>query len=72
VLKEGELYFGDNGRVFCRTHAGMSASLSGRDISGQRVERVTPLARQLWRQEMGAEIDCESCAAGKRRAARKG
>jgi hypothetical protein len=40
VLDPDTLYFGDNGRVFCGKHAGCSAKYSGRDISGQRVERV--------------------------------
>jgi hypothetical protein len=40
VLDPDALYLGDNGRCFCGKHAGASAKFSGRDISGQRVERV--------------------------------
>lgn len=41
-LKDDALYFGDNGRCFCGAHAGMTARYTGRDLSGQRVERITP------------------------------
>jgi hypothetical protein len=44
VLDDGALYFGDNGRCFCAKHAGTSALYTGRDISGQRVERVDVVA----------------------------
>ena len=61
VLRDEALYVGDNGALFCGKDAGASARFTGRDISGQRVERVTlkmaersglPVA--MWR--------CESCA----------
>ena len=41
VLRDDILYSGDNGRLFCGRHAGVSARYTGRDISGQRVEEVT-------------------------------
>lgn len=41
LLREGALYWADNGRVICAKCAGQSALYTGRDISGQRVERVT-------------------------------
>ena len=49
-LVETDLYLGDNGRVFCGRlrHAGMTAHFSGRDLSGQKVERLTPAAA-AWR-----------------------
>ncbi len=37
VLDPDTIYLGDNGRVFCGRHAGMSATYTGRDISGQPV-----------------------------------
>ena len=44
VLAPDTLYLGDNGRCFCGRHAGTSAIYSGRDISGQPVERVNVAA----------------------------
>ena len=41
VLDADELYSGDNGRIFCGDCAGCSATYTGRDISGQRVVRMT-------------------------------
>lgn len=42
-LKETVLYFGDNGRAFCGRLrcAGMTAFHTGRDLSGQKVEKVS-------------------------------
>ena len=65
VLREDELYFGDNGRVFCGAHAGASARYTGRDISGQRVERVTEKDRREWPEDLG-EIECETCVSIRR------
>ena len=42
ALKEGAVYFADNGRSICLKCAGMSAKYTGRDISGQKVERLNP------------------------------
>lgn len=36
------IYLGDNGRCYCGEHLGASARMTGRDISGQPVYRVTP------------------------------
>jgi len=63
VLKPGALYLGDNGRCFCAEHAGASARYTGRDISGQRVHRITAGDRAAWRIEVGSEPQCEDCAA---------
>ena len=68
VLKEHELYIGDNGRVFCAAHAGASALYTGRDISGQRVKRVTEKDRREWPSDLG-EIECETCACIRRQEA---
>lgn len=37
MLRDDELYLGDNGRGFCgrRHRAGMTAHVAGRDLSGQ-------------------------------------
>jgi hypothetical protein len=59
VLKEGELYIADNGRLICLQCAGASAKYTGHDISGQKVLRVTPNHRAHWRADMGGEMHCE-------------
>lgn len=53
-LSPSALYIGDNGRCFCGAHAGCSAKFTGRDISGQRVVRVTPAMCGAYR------LSCES------------
>ena len=65
VLKPG-LYIGDNGRCFCRDHAGMSALYTGRDLSGQKVWRVNDRDREEWRREIGRPPECEECRADAR------
>ncbi len=35
------IYLGDNGRALCGQHLGMTARYTGRDISGQSIQRVT-------------------------------
>ena len=67
VLKPDALYLGDNGRCFCGRHAGCSALYSGRDLSGQKVLRITPAMCA----RMGEDptlIRCETCACDARRA----
>lgn len=60
VLDPAALYFGDNGRCFCgKLHcAGMTPHFTGRDLSGQRVERITPA---ILRAEGLERIRCEMC-----------
>ena len=62
VLREDELYLGDNGRCFCgRLHcAGMTAYFTGRDLSGQPVHRVTEADHREARR-MGVTLACEGC-----------
>lgn len=59
VLKAG-LYLGDNGRCFCHRHAGMTATYSGRDLSGQPVERLTA-ADVAEAEALGWTPACETC-----------
>jgi len=40
ILKGGAIYISDNGRLICAKCAGTSALYTGRDISGQQVERL--------------------------------
>jgi hypothetical protein len=58
VLKPHALYLGDNGRCYCGEHSGTTALYTGRDISGQRVEEVTPAVLR----EFGDFVPaCEDC-----------
>jgi len=63
-LLDDALYLTDNGRVVCGKDAGASARFTGRDISGQRVARVTTKDDAYWLAELGEHISCEQC--GKR------
>ena len=69
ALEADALYLGDNGRCFCgRLHcAGMTAHFTGRDLSGQAVERVTE-ADQREARRMGVTLVCEGCSADRRSA----
>ena len=69
VLHAEALYLGDNGRCFCGRlhHAGMTAHFTGRDLSGQAIERVTE-AHQREARRMGVTLACETCAVEERRA----
>jgi hypothetical protein len=58
-LKEGVIYSGDNGRLFCRSCAGQTALYTGRDLSGQKVEAVHVDENVLWRKEFGKDMACE-------------
>lgn len=57
MLGEDTLYLGDNGRAFCGKPrcAGMTASYTGRDLSGQKVEAITA------REAIDHGIKCEGC-----------
>jgi hypothetical protein len=60
ILRDDELYLGDNGRCFCGHHAGASARYTGGDISGQPVHRVTD-ADQREARRLGVTLSCETC-----------
>ena len=63
LLREGALYWSDNGRVICAKCAGMSALYTGRDISGQKVERITVEDVRAWPEDLGT-LHCEgNCTA---------
>lgn len=53
-------YFTDNGAVLCGADLGSSAKHTGRDISGQPIQMVTPEdVREA--QAMGFALRCECC-----------
>ena len=57
------LYFTDNGCVLCGEHLGMSAKYSGRDISGQPIQRVSLADVREYRLNAPdcPDIHCEQC-----------
>ena len=59
LLREGALYFADGGRVVCVRCAGASARYTGRDISGQKVARVTVEDVRAWPDDLGS-LRCAS------------
>lgn len=59
VLRDGAVYWADNGRRICACCAGASALYMGYDISGQRVERVTLDDVRAWPEDLGP-LNCES------------
>ena len=59
LLREGAVYFADNGRRICVRCAGASARYTGRDISGQKVERITVEEVRAWPDNLGV-LACEA------------
>lgn len=59
LLREGAVYWSDNGRRICARCAGASALYTGRDISGQAVERATLRDAVEWLSSLGSPLACE-------------
>jgi hypothetical protein len=60
TIQNDSLYFTDNGAIYCGAHLGTTARYTGRDLSGQPIERVTPDdVRQA--QTSGFALKCETC-----------
>lgn len=58
-VKSGNVYFADNGARIASCCAGMSARMTGRDISGQPIEIATPEDAAYWLSEFGEPLTCE-------------
>ena len=56
------LYLTDNGRCLCGEHLGHTAKATGRDISGQKILRLTP---DMLRKEGIARFGCETPRCGR-------
>jgi len=56
------LYLTDNGALLCRDHLGATARYTGRDISGQRIHRLTDAERDYMVRECG-RCECATCYA---------
>jgi hypothetical protein len=59
MLKPNAIYIGDNGRLMCCDCAGVTPLYSGRDLSGQRVERLDTSAVFELREATGKPVTCE-------------
>lgn len=59
-LKEGVIYFADNGRRICLKCAGQTAKFTGRDISGQRVRAATIEDAIAWQEMFMQRLSCEA------------
>lgn len=62
TLDPDALYFCDNGAIYCGKHCGASAQLTGRDTSGQRVQRMTGPDKAEFERICGWPAACEQCA----------
>ena len=63
-ISDDAIYLGDNGRCYCGEHLGYTAKMTGRDLSGQAIYKVTPEdAREA--QKMGATLTCEQPRCGR-------
>lgn len=60
-ISDDALYFCDNGRILCGAHLGNSARHTGRDISGQRIARVTAADDAAFFADVGELGGCEMC-----------
>ena len=58
-LRPGVIYTGDNGRLLCIECAGASATYTGHDLSGDKVEVVPYSDTIIWRNIFGYPISCE-------------
>lgn len=58
-LKPNAIYIGDNGRSMCIDCAGATATLTLRDLSGQKLHKVTKADLDFWLEDMGEPWDCE-------------
>jgi hypothetical protein len=58
------IYLTDNGTTYCRDHLGTQALYTGRDISGQPIQRVTPEIAAEMNADLslyGLKVKCEIC-----------
>lgn len=65
-IHSDSIYLTDNGAAYCGEHLGVTAKMTGHDISGQRIMRVTLEGAMTTLLQDGYLIKCEQC--GKRAA----
>jgi hypothetical protein len=60
-IRPDSIYLTDNGAAYCGEHLGTSARMTGRDISGQPIYRVTEEDAMATLLQEGRTIRCEMC-----------
>ena len=60
-ISESTIYFTDNGAALCGEHLGVTAKATGRDLSGQPIEPVTPELAAECESSYGYVPKCEQC-----------
>jgi hypothetical protein len=60
TIQAETIYLTDNGAAYCGDHLGTSAKYTGRDISGQPIEPITP-PMVAEAKAMGWTPACEQC-----------
>lgn len=70
IPADDTLYYTDNGAIYCGRHLGQSAAYTGRDISGQKIAKVSEADLAELAQMMGHPVYCETCEAQARRTER--
>lgn len=61
VTKDNALYLCDNGACYCGAHLGCTAQATGRDLSGQKIHRITPADVRYLLDELDTLLSCETC-----------
>ena len=59
-INDETLYLCDNGACYCGAHLGTTAKMTGHDISGQKIEAVTPEMAAYAMRTMSVTIKCEN------------
>jgi hypothetical protein len=60
-IREDSVYLTDNGAAYCGAHLGVTARMTGRDLSGRTIMRVTPRVREQALAEFGFAVKCDQC-----------
>ena len=63
LADDDAIYLTDNGAAYCGAHLGATAKATGRDISGQRIARVSAADAEWWQAHnmAGNPPFCETC-----------
>ena len=61
-IRDEALYLCDNGAAYCGEHLGQTARITGRDISGQSIRKVTPEDAAEMEKVIGHPLGCERVA----------
>lgn len=60
-ITDSTIYLTDNGAALCGEHLGSSARTTGRDLSGQPIEPITPELAAESQRAYGYFPRCEQC-----------